>query len=171
MFYCCWQHQFATETFSCNTQYCYIVNSDMQLNSTYRTHCCFCVATMVKQKHHKLHYTQLPIFIKFILFVLSYSLFICTWFLKQVLYYAILVNVFTHENIKQLVKKLIRFQRHIKSLFYSKSMVCHHVVKIYLLQYKSTSNTTTYLMQFNYFRIQLGSAKSQQFEKCRNTRI
>jgi len=46
-FYCCWQNRFAIKTFLCNILYLYIVDSDIYLNNTHRTHCCLNTATVV----------------------------------------------------------------------------------------------------------------------------
>jgi hypothetical protein len=46
-YYCCWQDKFAIEALLCNTQYNYIVDSDVQLNNTHRMHCYVSTAAVV----------------------------------------------------------------------------------------------------------------------------
>ena len=42
-------HKFAIHSLLYSTQYFYIVDIDMQLNSTHKRHCCFSIATIITQ--------------------------------------------------------------------------------------------------------------------------
>ena len=46
-YYCCRPHKFAIEALLCNTQYNYIVDSDVQLNNIHRIRCCVSTAPAV----------------------------------------------------------------------------------------------------------------------------
>lgn len=47
-----WRHMFALRVLLCNTQYIYVIDSDMQIKSTHRMRCCISATTLVTRTRH-----------------------------------------------------------------------------------------------------------------------